>query len=367
MKKKQMLATLVMLSLLQGSVYAETINPGIHDKYVSVNIDGDQRTIINIPDEYNFKGGLSIDRNINASMDKYNSIIGLESSANDSDKKLEITIGSENADSDKVNIKLNSNSQKNLNNTLIQVGGNGNKFKNIIEINLKNADMFLEGNNYYAAIASRDFYNPISNNTNGDIKIIGDNNSNLFISGNMHMGVYSSGNGELIIKGINDFIITKNTAYYEDGQVIFSDDIAAISAHSDKSCIEANNLTFNPQCLPSELTKESTYDKIILLSKESITNQDLKEIVNLAISIHDLEEQAETTAITLGGVEGINERPEYLEALTQIRSGISKLYALEDSHEQTLTIENPELTRQLIKEEQKKYLKRRELSTLDID
>ena len=77
MKKKQMLATLVMLSLLQGSVYAETINPGIHDKYVSVNIDGDQRTIINIPDEYNFKGGLSIDRNINASMDKYNSIIGL--------------------------------------------------------------------------------------------------------------------------------------------------------------------------------------------------------------------------------------------------------------------------------------------------
>ena len=37
------------------------------------------------------------------------------------------------------------------------------------------------------------------------------------------------------------------------------------------------------------------------------------------------------------------------------------------SHEQTLTIENPELTRQLIKEEQKKYIKRRELSTLDID
>lgn len=131
--------------------------------------------------------------------------------------------------------------------------------------------------------------------------------------------------------------------------------------------IEANNLTFNPQCLPSELTKESTYDKIILLSKESITNQDLKEIVNLAISIHDLEEQAETTAITLGGVEGINERPEYLEALTQIRSGISKLYALRDDHEETLTIENPELTRQLIKEEQKKYIKRRELSTLDID
>ena len=109
MRKKQMLATLVMLSLLQGSVYAETINPGIYDKYVSVNIDGDQRTIINTPGEkYNFKGGLSIDRNINASMDKYNSIIGLESSANDSDKKLEITIGSENVNSDKVNIKLNS-------------------------------------------------------------------------------------------------------------------------------------------------------------------------------------------------------------------------------------------------------------------
>ena len=283
MKKKQMLATLVMLSLLQGSVYAETINPGIHDKYVSVNIDGDQRTIINIPDEYNFKGGLSIDRNINASMDKYNSIIGLESSANDSDKKLEITIGSENADSDKVNIKLNSNSQKYLNNTLIQVGGNGNNFKNIIEINLKNADMFLEGNNYYAAIASRDFYNPISNNTNGDIKIIGDNNSNLFISGNMHMGVYSSGNGELIIKGINDFIITKNTAYYEDGQVIFSDDIAAISAHSDKSCIEANNLIIQGENL--EDNQNAFYTGIKVGSDTVPVNSKLNLVVNNNIKI----------------------------------------------------------------------------------
>ena len=284
MKKKQMLATLVMLSLLQGSVYAETINPGIYDKYVSVNIDGDQRTIINTPGEkYNFKGGLSIDRNINASMDKYNSIIGLESSANDSDKKLEITIGSENVNSDKVNIKLNSNSQKYLNNTLIQVGGNGNKFKNTIEINLKNADMFLEGNNYYAAIASRNFYNPITESTNGDIKIIGDNNSNLFISGNMHMGVYSSGSGELTIKGIDDFIISKNTAYYEDGQVIFSDDIAAISTHSDKSYVEANNLIIQGEDL--EDNQNAFYSGIKVGSDTRPVNSKLNLVVNNNIKI----------------------------------------------------------------------------------
>ena len=285
MKKKQMLATLVMLSLLQGSVYAETIDldPGVYDEYVSVNIDGDQRTIINIPEKYNFKGGLSIDRNINASMDKYNSIIGLESDANDSDKKLEITIGSENVNSDKVNIKLNSNSQKYSNNTLIQVGGNGNDFKNIIEINLKNADMFLEGNNYYAAIASRDFYDPIRNNTNGDIKIIGDNNSNLFISGNMHMGVYSSGSGELIIKGIDDFIISKNTAYYEDGQVIFSDDIAAISTHSDKSYIEANNLIIQGENL--EDNQNAFYTGIKVGSDTVPVNSKLNLVVNNNIKI----------------------------------------------------------------------------------
>lgn len=283
MKKKQMLATLVMLSLLQGSVYAETIEPGIHDEYVSVNIDGDQRTIINIPDEYNFKGGLSIDRNINASMDKYNSIIVLESDANDSDKKLEITIGSENVNSDKVNIKLNSNSQKYLNNTLIQVGGNGNKFKNIIEINLKNADMFLEGNNYYAAIASRNFYKPNTESTNGDIKIIGDNNSNLFISGNMHMGVYSSGSGELIIKGIDDFIISKNTAYYEDGQAIFSDDIAAISTHSDKSYIEANNLIIQGENL--EDNQNAFYTGIKVGSDTVPVNSKLNLVVNNNIKI----------------------------------------------------------------------------------
>ena len=131
--------------------------------------------------------------------------------------------------------------------------------------------------------------------------------------------------------------------------------------------IEVSNLTFNPQSLPNKITKESTYDKIIQLSKGTNIQQELREVVNLSISIHDLEEQAKSTATTFGKVDGMNESPDFLEALTQIRSGISKLYALEESHEQALTTENPELTRQLIQEEQKKHLKRRELSTLDID
>lgn len=136
---------------------------------------------------------------------------------------------------------------------------------------------------------------------------------------------------------------------------------------SGRNYIEVNNLTFDPQCLPNELTKEYTYDKIIQLSKKSITRQDIKEIVDLGISIHDLEEQANITATTFGRVDGMKEKPELLEALTQIRSGVSKLYALEDSHVQTLTTENPNLTQQLIQKEKKEYLKRRELSTLDID
>lgn len=136
---------------------------------------------------------------------------------------------------------------------------------------------------------------------------------------------------------------------------------------SYKNYIEVNNLTFDPQSLPSKLIKEYTYDQIIQLVKESNTSQYLREVVDLGISIHDLEEQTKSTAAIFGRVDGMNENPDFLEALTQIRSGINKLYALEDDRKQTLTIENPSLTSQLIREEQKKYLKRRELSSLDID
>lgn len=287
MRKKRVLTTLIMLSLLQGSVYADPVSPGVYnDKCIlEITDDGNTRTIINQPGTYNFKSGLSIDRdNINEIRDRDNSIIGLVDDAENGDKTLEIIIGDENADSDKFELNLNSNSQKYKNNTLIQVGGNGNNYKNIIKFNLKNADMHLGGSDYYAAIASRDFYSSSTTNTNGNIEVIGDGNSDLFIGGNMQMGVYSSGTGELIIKGIDNFVINKNTAYYEEGQKFLSDDIAAISVHSAKTYIETNNLIIQGENLDDD--KNAFYTGIKIGSDTVPVNDPLELVVNDNIKVY---------------------------------------------------------------------------------
>lgn len=64
MKKKTLLATLVMISLLQGNVYAGKIAPGTYEdeyKYTHPSNNGD--ITIDTAGDYDFKGGLIIDRN----------------------------------------------------------------------------------------------------------------------------------------------------------------------------------------------------------------------------------------------------------------------------------------------------------------
>ena len=56
MKKKTLLATLVMISLLQGNVYADKIVPGTYeDEFEYVHSPNDWSYTINTPGEYNFK------------------------------------------------------------------------------------------------------------------------------------------------------------------------------------------------------------------------------------------------------------------------------------------------------------------------
>lgn len=60
MKKKQMLATLVMLSLLQGSVYAAEVNTGTYNDFYEYSGEGTKQTQIKYAGEYTFVNGASI-------------------------------------------------------------------------------------------------------------------------------------------------------------------------------------------------------------------------------------------------------------------------------------------------------------------
>lgn len=237
MKKKQMLATLVMLSLLQGSVYAGEIAPGTYeDEYKYTHPSNNSDITIDEAEDYDFKGGLAVDRV--ASESKETAIIGIADSAENADKELNITIGDINLD-EKVKLNLKTHTESNYKkNSLIQVGGTGD-FKNKINIQLENADMILNGKKYFGALIADDFYS--NESSNGELIIKGDGNSNIYILGDMSRGIYTTGNTKLNIEKINDLVIKRNNAF--DGADIRSGDETAISSISDvKSTISVNNL-----------------------------------------------------------------------------------------------------------------------------
>ncbi len=201
MKKKQMLATLVMLSLLQGSVYAETIEPDViepvvYDDIVEISTEN-REPVISKAGVYTFNGGLKINS-------EYGNIQTDTAIISNTDNNGEITLNVGN-DNKKVELKLNTNSNKTdsgqkTQNDIIRVNGS-----NITNINLKNTDMILNGENFETAIRMDE------SNNNAQLKIKGDGNSNLSISGGMVEGIDLWYGGQLIIDGINDFQIKKST------------------------------------------------------------------------------------------------------------------------------------------------------------
>ena len=196
MKKKQLLATLVMLSLVQGSVYAETIEPGVYDDIVEISAENRQPVILKAG-EYTFDGGLKINSEY-GNTQTHTAII----SNTGNNGVITLNVGNDNK---KVELKLNTNSNKTdfwqkTKNDIIRVNGS-----NITNINLKNTDMILNGENFDTAIRMDE-----SKNT-AQLNIKGDGNSNLSISGGMVGGIDLWYDGKLTIDGINDFQIKKST------------------------------------------------------------------------------------------------------------------------------------------------------------
>ena len=127
MKKKTLLATVVTLSLLQSNVYAGKIAPGTYeDEFEYVHSPNDWSYTINTPGEYNFKGGLVLERDTTKFSSGTNTaLIGLIGTATDSDKIITITVGNSEVGSNRVKLDLTNIAGSNtLKKNIIHVGGN---------------------------------------------------------------------------------------------------------------------------------------------------------------------------------------------------------------------------------------------------
>lgn len=288
MKKKTLLATVVTLSLLQSNVYAGKIAPGTYeDEFEYVHSPNDWSYTINTPGEYNFKGGLVLERDTTKFSSSTNTaFIGLTGTATDSDKIITITVGNSEVGSNRAKLDLTNIAGSNtLKKNIIHVGGNVDDYSNILNINLKNADMYIDGK-YYGAIVVDNIQTNYS--TNGRININGDGSSDLIIGGDMTKGVYVHGNGYLNIKGIDDFIIFNDALEkkYNNGNLLLSTmkQYVAIDAYTVNGAeIETKNLIITGDNLNEG---EQAFYAGIMTGKESLPdnaklNIDAKDIIKI--------------------------------------------------------------------------------------
>ena len=129
-----------------------------------------------------------------------------------------------------------------------------------------------------------------------------------------------------------------------------------------------NSLLFNPATLPVNVKRENTFEHIVRLKNEQQKQSAIiRNAVDLSISISDLENQLNTTNNTIGGLDEVKNKDEFVTLLVNIREYVEKLKALSVKHDSNILEQELLVTPEVLNNERDLYLKRRRWSIMDID
>lgn len=304
MKKKQMLATLVMLSLLQGSVYAAEVNKGTYNDFYEYSGEGTKQTQIKDAGEYTFVNGASI---INTDLEKDDGAKAIihHSGTENNINKITINVGndknhskfilkgvsSKNILQKYINDPIGSNVLFSLNNNII----NAYDYSET-NINAKNTDICLTGT-FMNGISSDEEYYLDGGVYNHDIKftVDGNNSTNFYICGNMFTGIYASDSSEYNFDNLNNFSIInmhqpKNVQSNQNGIYLRSE------AQMD---IDADNLYIGGVVNGSD---ETVFGSAFRVANGSILNVSVNDEFTLTSSKIGIENTASYAYINAGTV-----------------------------------------------------------------
>ena len=222
MQKKSALATLVMLSLLNGNVFAESVEPGNYDDFFKKNVTGEDQVQISKNGNYTFKNGASITNTDLEKDDGAKAIIHHSGTNKDNINKITINVGNNEKRSQFI---LKGVSSKNILNECVEAEAIRQpnnamllftKNNNIINaydysqttINTKNTDIWLTGT-FINGIASNDEYYATGKEYtfNINFNVEGNNSTNFNIYGNMFTGINAGDCGQYSFNNLNDFNI----------------------------------------------------------------------------------------------------------------------------------------------------------------
>ena len=221
MKKKTLLATLVMLSILNGNVFAESVEPGNYDDFFKKNVTGENQVQISENGNYTFKNGASITNTDKKNNDGAQAIISHEG-INGKISEITINVGNNENHSQFI---LKGESSENILNECVDAEGIiddndglllftlNNNIINAYDysqttINTKNTDVWLTGT-FINGIASDDKYYATGMEYTKNIKfnVEGNDSTNFNIYGNMFTGINAGDCGKYSFNNLNDFNI----------------------------------------------------------------------------------------------------------------------------------------------------------------
>lgn len=134
------------------------------------------------------------------------------------------------------------------------------------------------------------------------------------------------------------------------------------------STIILNSLTFDYNRLPEELTKQSTFYKIVNLKNEQndICNA-IRNSVALSVSLDDLTIQFNSTNRIIENLDSIDSKNELHEILLKIKENLEQLQTISTEYNKNISQENLHITLEKLEKEKQLYLQRRYWSNIDID
>jgi len=127
-----------------------------------------------------------------------------------------------------------------------------------------------------------------------------------------------------------------------------------------------NSLLFDPSTLPINVEKVNTFGHILWLkNQQKEKSAIIRNLVDLSISISDLEHQLNLTDETISKLDGVKNKEELVVILLGIREDIEKLKTLSAQHDSNVLEQEPLLTLEILEREKSLCLRRRYMSSVD--
>lgn len=132
--------------------------------------------------------------------------------------------------------------------------------------------------------------------------------------------------------------------------------------------IIVKDLLFNPEHLPEQITKATIFNSITDVKEQQLDScVQIRNSVDLSIGIDDLKDQFEKTKLILNSLTSIKEKERMNKILGEILNQINELQGFSQDFDESLSKNNKNITSELLDEEKKLYIKRREFSKIDLD